>query len=925
MLEEGGKSVCWYCEPKCIIMKNLLFKPFTVFFLLCTLTVLTPDSVTAQPGNEKVLKVSNNSFDLLKHINELSSGKASIYLTITTHQDLAWINSIEKCIIDRDTLWLTPFLRRLRESPAFQMDIEQSSVICEYINRHPEAKDTLIKYMNEGRLLVGAAFTQAYEDMYSGESLARQFYFGKKWLKDNFKGYNTTVYYNSDVPGRSLQMPQLMAKAGVTGMFFSRFERGMYNWYSPDGSFVTAYSPGHYIDFYNILAKDDTAALRSMAEEAIYWLENYNNHPSAKKAIPAVLNYEFGWNQKPVQNLNHFIDFWNNISTIENEKGEKLNIILPQFHFATFDKFINAIKASSAIPKIIGERPNEWVYIHGPSHHWALSASREADMLLPAAEKFWSSIDMINKKASYPEEDFSKAWESKIYPDHGWGGKEGQSTDDIFLAKFAFAKSEGNSLLNGAMKNIASNIVMPHDKGIPVVVFNSLSWKRTGPVTIAIKPDSKYRSLAIYTGDGRQIPSQVSKVIWDKNGYIQNATVTFIATDVPSIGYATYFVKSTEEKDEPKALKFSDTYENQFYQIHFGKGGIDRLIDKSVNKNILSDNGLDAGEIFTLKSEGNGAGEFAAIQQPTMEGFDKVSNYETKWDKVEDGLLYTVFKLRQPVQNAVVEQRIKVYKTIKRIDFNVALKNWDGVLYREYRMALPVGINDAKVSYEVPFGVVEIGKDELEKPAGQIYQTIPKNIHPRSLQNWMNASGKDFGVTLSSSVAAFDFVDITGHFSDATLLQPILLASRRSCHGEGNEYLQTGDHFYNFSLTSGNPGWENGFQFGREANESLQAIVNPVQTAEAKLPEKESFVSVNKKNVIITTMKKAEDDDGIILRFYEIEGKDTNVEFEFNKPVRKVYKTSLTEQTLGEIPSMGNHLVFDIKHNSVETIKIYFK
>jgi alpha-mannosidase len=518
-----------------------------------------------------------------------------------------------------------------------------------------------------------------------------------------------------------------------------------------------------------------------------------------------------------------------------------------------------------------------------------------------------------------------KAWESKIYPDHGWGGKDGQSTDDIFLAKFAFAKEEGKSLLNEAMRNIASNIVMNREKGIPVVVFNSLSWKRTGPVTFTIQTISKSHSVGIYSADGKQIPSQISDVLLDKNGYLRKASITFIANEVPSIGYATYFVKAIEGTIGSRKLEFSDAYDNQFYQIHFGKGGIDKLTDKSSKKELLSDNGLNAGEIFTLQSEGNGAGEFDAIQEPTIEGFDKISNYETKWNKIEDGAICAVFKYRQSIRDAVIEQCIKVYKTIKRIDFNVALKNWDGTLYREYRMALPLNISDAKISYEVPFGVVEIGKDELKKPAGQIYQTIPKNIHPRGLENWMNASGKNFGVTLSSSVAAFDFVDITGHFPNSTLLQPILLASRKSCNSEGNKYLQTGDHYYSFSLTSDNPGWENGFQFGREANELLKAVVNPAQTIDAMLPEKESFVSVNKKNVIITTFKKAEDDDGIILRFYEIEGKDTDLEFLFNKPIRKAFTTSLIEQTSNEIPSSGNILKFNIKHNSIETIKIYFK
>ena len=134
-------------------------------------------------------------------------------------------------------------------------------------------------------------------------------------------------------------------------------------------------------------------------------------------------------------------------------------------------------------------------------------------------------------------------------------------------------------------------------------------------------------------------------------------------------------------------------------------------------------------------------------------------------------------------------------------------------------MALPVDILQAKLTYEVPFGAVEIGKDELKEPAGERYMTIPSEIHPRGMENWVNASGKDFGITMSSSVAAFDFKDVTGLAEGATLLQPILLASRKSCHSEGNEYLQTGDHDYFFSITTDKPGTENSFHFGRQANE----------------------------------------------------------------------------------------------------------
>ena len=84
-------------------------------------------------------------------------------------------------------------------------------------------------------------------------------------------------------------------------------------------------------------------------------------------------------------------------------------------------------------------------------------------------------------------------------------------------------------------------------------------------------------------------------------------------------------------------------------------------------------------------------------------------------------------------------------------------------------------------------GVVEIGKDEL-KDAGKMYHTDPRTTHPRSLVDWVNASDDQFGATISSSVIAFDYIDPTDKTSEGTLIQPILFASRKSCHKEGNEY-----------------------------------------------------------------------------------------------------------------------------------------
>ena len=141
---------------------------------------------------------------------------------------LAGLMRWRSALLCRDTLWLTPYLKRLKEDPGFKMDIEQTSIIAEYLHRHPEKKAEIQKGLDDGRILIGATYTQPYEELFSGESLIRQLYLGKKWLADNFNGYESDTYYNSDVPGRTLQMSQILAKSGVNNMFVSRHEKGVY-------------------------------------------------------------------------------------------------------------------------------------------------------------------------------------------------------------------------------------------------------------------------------------------------------------------------------------------------------------------------------------------------------------------------------------------------------------------------------------------------------------------------------------------------------------------------------------------------------------------------------------------------------------------------------------------------------------------------
>ncbi len=757
--------------------------------------------------------------------------------------------------------------------------------------------------------------------MYSGESLIRQFYLGKKWLQENFNGYTSDTYFNADVPGRTLQMPQILARSGIKNLLATRHEKGFYNWFSPDGSSVSMFSNGHYIDFYNILAKKNDEALEAMLNDVLFWGRYYDGN-SKKVIIPAHLNYEFIWDQKPVLNCDHFISLWNGLKEVENEDGEKFIVKLPLFRYGNLNECMNMMRDNAInMKKIEGERPSLWLYIHGPSHHYAVTASREGDILLPDAEKF-SAIDAMisGSLLHYDQAKFNEAWQSKIYPDHGWGGKGGEVTDRLFLDKFLKSQNDASILLGESITRIASRIKFDNDE-VPVVIFNGLNWKRSDPVSFKYYAgEGEAFDLSLIDHNLKPVNIYKEECRYYDDGSLQSCTVKFVAEEIPSIGYTTFYIQPLKMKKNDTKPNNILTHENKFYSVSLGNGGIEKLFDKTLGKEVTDVSKFKLGEVFTMHSEGIDAGDFTEVKQPDMEGFDKTGFYKTKWEKIADGPVFTAFKFRQPIKYAVVEETIIFYNSIKRIDIEIDIKNWQGILYREFRVAFPFNMSDSKITYEVPMGVVEVGKDEL-KDAGLMYHADPRTTHPRSLVDWVNASDNQIGATISSSVIAFDFIDPTGNPSKGTLIQPILFASRKSCHGEGNEYRQYGDHHFSFSLYTDSPGWKNGYRQGKQGRSNPYVVIDPFKSENALLPENCSFFSTTDDLTVISALKKSESGDSYIMRLFTLDNIKVSESISTFFKVKDASETDLLEERPAPLNLSKQKINFDFTPYSIRTIE----
>ncbi|HIX96853.1 MAG TPA: alpha-mannosidase [Candidatus Alistipes avistercoris] len=834
----------------------------------------------------------------------------TIHIIQSSHQDIAWMDTPEYCRTERIEDIIIPALDIMREDPNFTFEMEQTLNLMEFLEAHPERRDEVIERYKEGRFVWGATYNQPYEGLASGEQLVRQAYYGRKWIRENLPGCDDRTANNVDVPGRTMQMPQILAKSGIRNLFVSRMREGLYDWYSPDGSSVLTYTPGNYgwaTLMWKFFEKDAVTAFERLHPRSRLWSDYFRS-----RHIPPHYAVLMSCDATKPVNFAPVIDEWNRIV-------ELAEVELPRLKCSTAEEYLALVDTPEAqMEEVVGERPDLWLYIHGPAHYQQTVAKREAGVLLPAAELFTAVNNVcLDGSWDYPRAAFDRAWMASIYPDHGLGGKNGEITDRIFGDSLSVARDLGRSLLDASLRKIADRV--PEQAG-NWVVFNDLQWDRT---EVAYLPAGD-RPAVVCTSDGRELP--VQRV--ERDG---RECLAFVAEGVPSFGYAAYRVKPVAKEPRPvvpAGVEQGDNYyRNAFYDIVLGDGGIVSLYDFEQGCNLAETSRFAFGDILDAGYKGNGAGEFNRIADLEVDDQTLVSAQPASWRIVATGAVCTTFENAVQTAFARVIQRITVYHAIKKIDFDVTLENFTGEHNRQYRILFPLNMKRAssRIHYEVPMGVAEVGVSEMKSiPGGWswggTYVHHPADSHPREIQNFISASGNGFGVTMSSCVAVADWIDPSRDQSDYPVLQGILLSSHKSCHGEGNWYHQTGTHSFRFSILGHEAGWQNGYCFGVGANHPLLPVAREGRGGD--LEASCSFIRISDPLVSLTTLKKADGGNALILRLTEMEGVDKMVEVTLPFDVKRVTRTDLIEEGGEPVAGSGRRLTLRLGHHAIETYKL---
>jgi alpha-mannosidase len=463
-----------------------------------------------------------------------------------------------------------------------------------------------------------------------------------------------------------------------------------------------------------------------------------------------------------------------------------------------------------------------------------------------------------------------------------------------------------------------------------VVVFNSLSWRRTDLVQCEVKLPTGWSGAALHDQAGHNIELELAPA----KSAGDAVKLVFLAEDVPSAGYRTYYLEQASAAAAPKAIA-GTSFENSFLRVALGKSGLKSVYDKQQKWDTLRIDKIQGGEVLIFTAPG------LAWEDPeivTMANFDRTGNHPfSVKDFVQTSVRSTAVR-EAAFKNFKLRQSYHLYHGLPRLDVETEILGWDGQKDRELRVAFPINLDDARLSYEVPFGTVEMGKDELDftlLPPDVDTQFVPsiygadKPMRFREAINWIDASSQAYqkaGCLTASDCTVHLFKDETTNPVSYPVLQHVLLSTRKSLAWNPDYWFtQAGDHRYRSALMPHQGDWRLRYRDAIAFNYPLVAFVgeqSQAQSGEA-LPVEQSFLRLEPCNLILTAMKKSEDGSHVVIRFYEAEGNQTDARIHLPRAIRSAWRTSLIEENQGSItPNDDGSLSLKIQPWEIATLKL---
>lgn len=716
---------------------------------------------------------------------------------------------------------------------------------------------------------VGSMWVEADCNLTGAESLIRQFLYGRRYFRDKL-GYQTEDMWLPDVFGYSAALPQILAKFDVKYFLtqkiswnqFNKFPHHTFWWQGIDGTKVWTHFP-----------PADTYCGSCEPKEVVYSVKNYKDHARLDQSL-----YVFGFGDGGGGPTERHLEFL---------RRGKLAPNYPEVALGkkAIDFFREAKSRSRDLMTWVGEL---YLELHRGTYTTQAAnkrANRRCEFLLRDAELLASFAPGFPD--SYPAAKLEEAWKlvllnqfHDIIP--------GSSVHEVYvdsMREYEKVEQAGEEIILQSLRAFGGAFDTSK-MSRPVALFHNSTTASQGEIPWT----EEWAPASLSTPDDI-VPLQAVEEFGERKLIFQTPQAALGSVVIGDLDDQPVTVK-------PKLKSSARRIENAEISVRFDNAG-----------NIASIMSLDDGTEFIEPGKLGNVFQLFEDKPLFWSAWDvDVFAYESGQDLlrsdsfeiVERGPVRVAAEIVKRFGSSTIRQRISLGPTPGiRFDTEIDWHEEDKML----KVAFPVNVNAARATYEIQFG-------NVERPthANTTWDLAKFEV---CAQKWIDLSEGDLGAALLNDGKY-------GHDVRGNVMRMTLLRSPKA----PDPVADMGVHRFTYTLIP---------HFGPYNYAGIvsaaYALNAPVRHAFLKPSKGESgalppLVGCEDRNIVIETVKKAEDSNDTIVRLYECHNSRGRAELTVAKKPSTAMLCDLEEHEIGELDVNEGIVSFDYKPFEILTIKL---
>lgn len=782
------------------------------------------------------------------------------------------------------------------------------------------------------------------------------------------------VGYVPDSFGQSGNMPQIYRQFGIEDTLFWRgvsddmVKHTDYNWRGDDGSvvFTTQIPFGYYIGG-NIPEEPE--------ENEEFWQKECLEKAGGRSATRHIY-FPNGFDQAPVRtNLPQLVKERNEkdpeneyvISCIEDyikdvkSENPELEEVQGELVIAKHMRIHKSIFSSRSDLKVMNTQIQNYV-------------TNVMEPLLTIS---------YNLGNEYPHEAVAEIW--KLLFENAAHDSIGScisdtANEDVYV-RYKQARDIAVNLVELHSRLIATNV--KNDADMTFTAINTLPQKRKD--TVIVKTYVPGGKFAIIDEKGNDVDYTIIKsrdltdyvlsqtIMLDPSrkfyvpDQVLEVTMAIKANDVPALGYVQYSIDT--QKDSHKETADKKVLENKYYTIEVEENGSLTIVDKAnnvtyKNQGILVENG-DDGDSFNYSPPRKDMEVFSNESKCTVKisGSDIYDQAEIHFDMVVPADLDERAEGKVSV-TMLVDMTVALRKDSKVIDFNVKVDNkglshrlcvlFDSQIVSAFNYAdQQFGLIKRPNYYEKEMKLyMESMNNKTEKKAGiqelanwandqSTWQEPPISIEPT--QSYVSLTDGKTGIAvIPQGVREYEVLDDSkirltlfrtyGFMGKENLIyRPGRASGERIIETPAAQLLKEMEFNFGFTSYAGDINDSDIDTLAKQYNTNLEVYTYAEFLNGRLIFSQREIEGQNAKihslfetegNLVVSAVKKAEEDDGYIIRLYNgKDHKDLDDKIKFNFDIKEAYYTNLKEEKTEEIKVENNTIsVKELSHCKFVTI-----